>query len=202
MMRWIRARKRLAAFTLIEVMAVTGIMSTLQSQGGYRYAIDAANAVKGINNLRQVYQMLMMQSMTDGLPKAAFYPEGDPLKDKKSIVRLVTGAPKELFISPFAPEALKKKGLTFAWNDTANGKSLDLLPKDTWLMIDLAAFIADPDMRKPERYLVLYADGRAKAIKDLPPDILKAVEAVRKKIEEKKRKEEEEAAPPAEGAAA
>ena len=73
------------------------------------------------------------------------------VKDPKSIINLIPGAMPELFVSPFAPDALKKKGLTFAWNDTVNGKDMSQLPKDTWLLIDMAAFIADPRVPAPHR---------------------------------------------------
>ena len=184
MMRF-RSRRRLLAFTLIEVMAATAIMSSLQSQGGaYRYAITSANRIRGIHNLKQIHMLLQAQCIMERLPKAAFYPKGDPKKDPKSIVRLIQGAPPQLFISPFAPEALKKKGLTYAWNNTVNGKDLSRLslkaPK-TWLLIDLPAFIADPKLPKPSRYLVLYANGKAEAIDRPPGDIVKAVKAAQAK---------------------
>jgi len=178
MMR-LRVRRSALGFTLVEVLAVSSIMAGLHSQGNYRYAITKANEVRGINNLKQIYMLLMAQSIGEGLPRAAFYPKGDPRKDPRSIVRLLEGASPELFVSPFAPEGLKRRGLTFAWNDTVNGKDLSLLSKDTWLLIDLAAFIVDPKVPRPERYLVLYADGRALAVRRLPPDIVRAVEKAR-----------------------
>jgi len=176
-----RFRRKSLGFTLIEVLGVTALMAGLHSRGDYRYAVNRANEVKGIHNLRQIHLLLRVQCMTKKLPKAAFHPKGDPKKDPKSILRLLRGAPAQLFISPFAPEALKKKGLTFAWNDTVNGKRLDRLPKKTWLLVDLAAFIADPKVPKPKRYLVLYADGRAVAVDAPPADIVKAVKAAQKK---------------------
>ncbi len=169
------SRRKLLGFGLVEVMAVSAIMTSLSSQGGYQYAINAANETKGVSNLKQIYQLILMEEMGGGLPKAAFYPEGDPKKDAKSILTLLPGAESALFVSPFAPEGLKSKGLTFAWNDAVNGKALDSLPKDTWLLVDLAAFIADPSVPKPTRYLILYADGRALTVADLPGDIKKAV---------------------------
>ena len=172
-----RRRRRPLGFTLVEVLAVTGIMSGLYSQGNYRYGISKANEVKGLHNLRQLHLLLRMQTMTGGLPDAAFYPKGDPKTDAKSIVRLIQGAPPEMFLSPFAPEALRQKGLTYAWNDKVNGKGLDQVPGSTWLMIDLAAFIADPDVPRPQKYLILYANGRAAAATTLPPDIIKAIKA-------------------------
>ena len=173
----IQRRRRRAGFTLIEVMAVTGLMAGLHSQGNYQYALSKANEIKGLQQLRQLYMLIQMQAMTEGFPKAAFYPKGDPKQDPQSIVRLVSGAPPQLFISPFAPEALRQKGLAYAWNNTVNGKPAGSLPGNTWLLIDLAAFIADPDVPRPRKYLVLYANGKVDAVTSPPPDIIKAVKA-------------------------
>ncbi len=178
-----RSRRRPLGFTLVEVLAVSGLISGLSAQGDFRYAINAANETKGLSNLKQIYTLLQMQAMTEKLPAAAFYPQGDPKKDPKSILNLIKDAPAELFVSPFAPDGLKKKGLTFAWNDAVNGKELDTLPRDTWLLIDLAAFAADPKVSKPDKYLILYADGRAVSAGTLPPDIVKAVKEAQARAE-------------------
>lgn len=181
----IRRHRHLLAFTLIEVMAVSGIMSTMASQSGsaYRYAINKANEEKGLHNLRQLHLLLQAQCIGGEMPRAAFYPKGDPKTDPTSIVRLVQGGVPELFVSPFAPEPLKQKGLTYAWNDAVNGKDIGAVGKDAWLLIDMAAFLADPKVSRPEKYLVLYADGRAMAIssESMPADIDKVVkEAISK----------------------
>jgi type II secretory pathway pseudopilin PulG len=175
-------RKRLLGFTLIEVMAVSGIMSSMNSQGNYQYIMDRAREMSALNNLRQIHMLLQMQSMGGGLPTADFFPKGDPLKDPKSIVRQIQGAPKDLFVSPFSPEGFRRQGLTYAWNDTVNGRELDRLPKDTWLLIDVSAFIADPQVPKPPKYLVLYADGRTEALTQIPDDILKLVAEAQEKL--------------------
>jgi prepilin-type N-terminal cleavage/methylation domain-containing protein len=175
-------RRRALGFTLIEVLAATAIMAGAHSQGNYQYGISRANEVKGVHNLKQIHMMLRMQSMTTGkLPAAAFFPKGDPKKDPKSITRLLKGVPQQMFVSPFAPRALQKRGLTYAWNDAVNGKSLDRLPRTTWLLIDIAAFITDPKVPKPKSYIVLYADGRAMAVDVLPPDIVKTVKQAQAK---------------------
>jgi hypothetical protein len=176
-----RARRKPLGFTLIEVMAVTGLMAGLHSQGNYQYGISKANEISGLNNLRQLSLLLRMQCLSGRLPNAAFYPEGDPKKDPKSIVRLIQGAPPQMFISPFAPEGLRQKGLTYAWNDRVNGKQLSALPGNTWLLIDLAAFIADPSVPRPTKYLILYASGKTEAVSTPPPDIVRAVRAARAK---------------------
>jgi prepilin-type N-terminal cleavage/methylation domain-containing protein len=177
-------RRRSRAFGLIEVLMVSAIMSSLSSQtGGFQYAIDKAKETQGLSNLQQIYLLLMAQTTSGPLPDAAFYPKDDPKKDPKSILNRIEGAPAELFISPFAPDALKRKGLTYAWNDTVNGKDMSTLPKDTWLLIDMAAFIADPAMPAPQKYLLLYADGRAVAVNSLPSDIQQVVKDARAKIE-------------------
>jgi len=179
-----RARRHLVAFTLVEVMAVTAIMSDLASRGNgaYKYAVTRANEMRGIHNLKQIHGLLVAQCIGGRLPNAAFYPKGDPRTDPTSILRLLEGASPELFVSPFAPEPLKRTGLTFAWNDTVNGKDLALLPRDTWLLIDLPAFLANPRVEKPGKYLVLYADGRAEAVDKPPSDVLRAVMEAQAKI--------------------
>ncbi|MFC1806421.1 Tfp pilus assembly protein FimT/FimU [Planctomycetota bacterium] len=176
-----RLRRTRGGFTLVEVLAVTGIMAGLHSGGNYRYGISKANEIRGLQQLRQLYMLIQMQAMTSGFPKAAFYPKGDPLKDPTSIVRLVPGAPKELFLSPFAPEPLRQKGLTYAWNDTISGRPAGSLPGNTWMLIDLAAFIADPNVPRPRKFFVLYANGKVDAVTHPPPDIIKAVKAARAK---------------------
>ncbi len=175
-------RRRSLAFTLVEVLAVGAIMSGAHSQGNYTYGLNRANELKGVHNLKQIHLVLRMESMMKGkLPSAVFFPKGDPKKDPKSITRLLKDVPQQMFASPFAPAALKKRGLTFAWNDSVNGKSLDRLPKKTWLLIDIAAFITDPKVPKPRSYMILYADGTAKAVATLPPDIVKAVKTAQAK---------------------
>jgi len=173
--------RRRRGFGLAEVLIVGAIVAGAHSEGNYTYAINEANRVKGVHNLKQIYTILQIESMTDRLPSPAFYPKGDPKTDPTSIVRIMKDVPPEMFISPFAPEALKKTGLTFVWNDTVNGKQLDQLPKGTWLMIDIAAFITDPNVPKPTSYLVLYANGDAMAVDTLPPDIVKAVQEAQEK---------------------
>ena len=181
-----RSRRKPLGFTLVEILAVTGIVSGLSSHQDFRYAINLANQVKGLHNLRQIHTLLQIRCLTEGYPDAAFYPKDDPKKDPKSILRLLSDAPAELFVSPFAPPALQRKGLTYAWNDTVNGKQPDSVPGNTWLMIDLPAFIADPKVERPSKYLVLYASGRAEALTALPADIQKAVAEAQAKLSEKK----------------
>lgn len=172
-------------FTLIEVLAVTALIAGLAAGGNYQFAINRANEIRGIANLKQVYALLQVQSAGGSLPAAAFYPAANAAQDPKSIVKLLSGASSELFVSPFAPEALKRKGLTFAWNDSVNGKDLGSLPADTWLLIDVAAFIANPDTPKPTKYLVLYADGRALSVSSLPADIVQVVQEAQAKAGKK-----------------
>ena len=190
-MLWSRTRRKVLAFTLVEVLVVSGLMAGMHAKGRYGYAINQASELKGKHSLKQIHVLLSMHCMmNDKLPKAAFYPKGDPKKDPKSIIRLLgRGANPKLFVSPFAPEALKKKGLTYAWNDSVNGKSIDRLPKDTWLLVDLAAFVTDPKVPKPSKYLILYADGRALAVKKLPADIQKAVKDAAAKAGKDKKKD-------------
>ncbi|HUT34700.1 MAG TPA: type II secretion system protein [Planctomycetota bacterium] len=170
-----RRRRKPVGITLIEILTVTSIMSGLHSQSNFQYAINKANEVKGLSNLRQIHLLLQTQCIAGALPRAAFFPEGDPKKDPKSITRLIAGAPPQLFVSPFAPPSLQDKGLSYAWNTALNGRTLDTVPRTTWVLIDVTAFLVDPDIPKPGKYLVLYADGRAEAIAEPPADIVKSV---------------------------
>ena len=176
-----RSRRKPLGFTLLEVLTVAGIMSGLNNQSNFQYAINQANEVKGISNLRQIYLLLETQCISDALPRAAFFPQGDPKKDPKSIMRLISGAPPQLFVSPFAPPALQDKGLSFAWNTALNGRTFDAVPRTTWVLIDVTAFITDPNVPKPHKYLVLYADGRAEAVGQPPGDIVEAVKQAQEK---------------------
>ncbi len=180
-----RSRRKAVGVTLVEILPVTSILSGLNSQSNFRYALHKANEVSGLNNLRQLYLLLQTQCIAGALPSAAFYPQGDPRKDPKSIVRLIPGAPPQLFVSPFAPDALREKGLTYAWNTAVNGKTLDVVTGGTWLLIDVTAFIADPRIPKPGKYLVLYADGRAEAVSEPPADIVKQVQEAEAKLKPK-----------------
>ena len=51
----------------------------------------------------------------------------------------------------------------------------------------MAAFIADPGVPAPDRYLLLYADGRAMAVANLPSDIQKVVQQARARIQAEKK---------------
>jgi len=105
-MLWSRVRRKTLAFTLVEVLVVSGLMAGMHARGNYGYAINQANETKGKAHLKQIYLLVQMHSMMNKLPKAAFYPKGDP----KSIIRLLgRGADPRLFVSPFAPEALRRR---------------------------------------------------------------------------------------------
>ena len=68
----IRNRRRALAFGLIEVMMVSAIMTTLNSQsGGFRYALDLAKETQGKENLRQIYLLLVAQTTSGPLGRAA-----------------------------------------------------------------------------------------------------------------------------------
>lgn len=66
-----------------------------------------------------------MFTQSEGVyPNAKFYSE-NPLKDSRSIVRILEpyGIKGKIFICPTAPPALTEKGLTYLWNDELNGKN-------------------------------------------------------------------------------
>lgn len=171
-MLWLkRARKRFRwstlGFTLVEVTAVTAIMSAAASSGGsYAMVRNRTSEIQCLSNCRAIAQAIQLCSMTQGrLPKAAFYPK-DP-NGKDSIMTLLKrhGAPPKLFKCPSAPSTIQTKGLTFVWNDKYSGKPLG---GGDWLMVEVNA--VDPKAPAPHsgKYHVIYADGNVKATTERP----------------------------------
>lgn len=178
----LRMRRRgwRAGVTMVELMAVTGIMSTLAGQSGSAF-MQVRNQALGTqcgHQLRSIHLAIQMATdQNDGrLPVAWFFPwkmtatgQLDPT-DQYNIVNIVAGrdaGTRRLFVCPAAPEPWQKLGLTYVYNDAIGGRLLDNLPNPsmTWLMMD--ANVMDP-ARFPTphvgTYNVLFADGHVKAI--------------------------------------
>ena len=198
-------------FTLIELLTVAAILGTAGEASVYLQAQKRARAVECINNLRQINFYLAYYVIDEGkLPDATFYPE-NPEKDSDSILVILRkkykGVNKRLFLCSSAPEKLKKKGLTYLWNDACSGKQPERI-KDrgkTWLMIEIHALgkVRLEDLEKKDRkkvpekmlrripaphrgkYTILYADGHIAHVKEVPT--LKP-----KKEEKKERKKHED----------
>ena len=147
-------------FTVIELLAVTTLLSSL-STSAYVGAKNKAYEVKCQSNLRQIGLAVKMFELSNGrLPEAKFYPE-EPNKDPKSIKVILKnyGVSEKLFICPTYPPELKKKGLTYLWNDQLSGKRLSRIknPAKVWMMVDLTAALEGISSHR-QGYNILYAD--------------------------------------------
>lgn len=184
-------RKRIAktaAFTLLEVMIVTTIITSQANNYGDIRRLAYQKSCE--NNLRQIYLGLTMYEMSNGgLPRAKFYPER-PKTDRRSIVTMLGRGYEQVCICPVFPDHIKQKGLTYIYNDSLAGLSLDQVPnaRETWLVTEMNAVSDKVSMPHPGGFHILYADGHIKVTKDRPEVFLE----LQKKLEEKQKEEEGE----------
>jgi prepilin-type processing-associated H-X9-DG protein len=178
-----RASRR-AAFTLIEVMVVTGIMMSQANNYGDVKRLAYQKSCE--NNLRQLYMGIQMYSDSNGsLPDAKFFSE-HPKKDTKSLYNVLDASYQPLLVCPVFPQSLKDKGCTYLYNDSLAGQSLDNVAdaRKTWLMTELNAVSNNIPMPHPGGFEILYADGHIEATKTIPPVFIE----MQKKIEEQQKK--------------
>jgi len=161
-------RRALVAFTLIEVTMVAGIIGG--AQGSYSGALDRAKRAKCQHNLRQIYQGLLITELTEGgrLPRISFYSK-DPKKDPHGLLRVLGPSYAGVLVCPTVPEDIKKKGVSYVFNDEVSGKSLGAVRRAsrTWLVMGMTAVVRDK--KNPKELAgqqphsggvnVLYADG-------------------------------------------
>lgn len=185
-------KKKWTGFTLVEITAVVGIISTL-SVGTY-VGVQKGRERECINNLQQIYKAVVMFEMDNGhLPEVKFFPASP--SDTKGLNNILApyGLPKDIFFCPSIPEQLNRYGTNYIWNDTVNEKTLDSLPHSTWLMTEMTAVSKNiPGPHTGGRFSILYAGGNAQTgeriyFPDVTP-VEKPEEEKRpvKKIEEKK----------------
>ncbi|MCH2176483.1 MAG: hypothetical protein MK193_12225 [Lentisphaeria bacterium] len=155
-------------FTLVEVAAVTAIVSSLPSSS-YSGVKKQAEQIKCQSQLRSIGQQIAMNSMMGGNPKASFYPKNSNARD--SIKKQLGGASK-LWICPTMPDKLKKTGLTYIYNSNLSGKESRNPSKD-WILIEMTAVSKKAPFPHPKGFNILYADGHVESSKKLPADILK-----------------------------
>ncbi len=166
----------LAGFTTIEILAAAAIVA-----GGYAKYGDAlakaknkAVEVECTNHLKQIAQALQMYELTEGrLPNAKFYPK-EPLKDPRSLLKILGPQYAKLLVCPSMPEPLQKRGLTYLWNDKFSNKPLGSIPNPskTWLMIEMSAVFPEAPPPHREGFMVLYADMHVRWTKQLPKDLI------------------------------
>lgn len=179
---------RRAAFTLLEVMIVTTIMTSQANNYGDIRRLAYQKSCE--NNLRQIYQGLLMYDIANGgLPQAKFYPE-HPKKDRGSLVTMLGSGYEQVCVCPVFPDEIKEKGLTYLYNDSLAGRSLDQVPnaRETWLVTEMNAVTDKVSMPHPGGFHILYADGRIQVTKERPAVFVE----LQKKLEEKQKEDEGE----------
>ncbi len=166
--------KFLTGFTLVELMAVTTIVTSLPL-GAYK-SVKKAKEVFCRNNLKQIYYALTMFMIenNDRLPSACFYPENS--SDPKSIANILHPylGSKDVFVCPSLPGQLKKKGITYIWNDQFDNQNPDRVSNSSkkWLMMEMTAVSEKIPPPHSKGYNILYLDGHIET-KPRPPDLTK-----------------------------
>lgn len=169
-----RRRKWQLAFSLTEMMAVTAIVTSIPA-AQYSRAKQKATQLECQHNLEQIGKAILMYQMGEGkYPEAVFYP-AKPFEDDKSIAKILddsgAGIPREMWQCPAAPDALRKLGLTFIYNDKFAGRRSLPRPERAWLLIELNCVSAKVTPPHPQGYNILFADGHVVTTKHLPPSI-------------------------------
>jgi prepilin-type N-terminal cleavage/methylation domain-containing protein/prepilin-type processing-associated H-X9-DG protein len=173
--RWNERLRKRAGFTLVEVLAVTSIMTGLASNGNnFAACKDKANQTVCKNNLMQIHRALMMFLMdNESYPQAWFFPpDKHPYREQYNIANILksyTGAP-QLFICPTACQELQQRKITYLWNDQLNNKGQDSLPNptETWVMEDINAVTNKVPPSHDTGYNVLFGDGHVKFLAGPP----------------------------------
>ncbi|MFN4227724.1 MAG: type II secretion system protein [Candidatus Ratteibacteria bacterium] len=146
-------------FTLVEITFVAGIVTSL-SLGVYTAAMQRGKAVDCINNLKQIYQgIVMFVQDNDQLPDAKFFPSSKD--DEKGIHNILKsyGIKGKVLFCPSLPDELNKYGTNYIWNDNLNRKRLENLSSSTWLLTEMTAVSKDIPPPHSGRYVVIYSDG-------------------------------------------
>ncbi|MCM8832662.1 MAG: hypothetical protein NC816_01880 [Candidatus Omnitrophica bacterium] len=150
---------RKKGFTLVEITFVTGIVTSL-SLGVYTAAMQRGKTVDCINNLKQIYQGIVMFCQdNDHLPEAKFFPFS--FNDEKGLHNILKsyGIKGKVLFCPSLPDELNKYGINYIWNDNVNGKRLENLSSSMWLLTEMTAVSKDIPPPHSGRYSVIYADG-------------------------------------------
>lgn len=147
-------------FTLVEITVVTGIVTSI-SLGVYTAAMQRGKTVDCLNNLKQIYQALVMfEQDNDSLPNAKFFPSSiDDPKGIHNILKSYNIKGKVLFC-PSLPDEINKYGTNYIWNDNANGKRIENLPSGMWLLTEMTAVSKKIPPPHTGKYGVVFADGR------------------------------------------
>lgn len=153
-------KRRWQGFTLIEITAVAGIISTL-SVGTYM-GVQKGRERECINNLQQIYKAIVMFEMDNNyLPNAKFFPSSSSDPKGLNNILIQYGVAGTIFYCPSIPEQLNRYGTNYIWNDTTNNRTTDSLPPNTWLMTEMTAVSKNIPGPHTGRFSILYAGGNA-----------------------------------------
>ena len=185
-----RSKRWILAFSLTELMAVSAIVTSIPA-AQYARAKQKAVQMQCVNNLQEIGKSIIMYQMSEGhYAKAIFFPK-KPFSDPSSIATILqeSGAalPREMWVCPAAPAVLKKRGITFIYNDKFGGRSMLPKPEKAWLMIEVNCVSTKVPPPHPQGYNILFADGHVITSKRLPKSIKAkqqaAVEEIRRELE-------------------
>ncbi|MBU0611628.1 MAG: hypothetical protein KKI08_27365 [Armatimonadetes bacterium] len=172
-------------FTTVEVMVVTGILTSLAGGGNsFQQVTNKAHQVACFNQLRQIYMAFQMMAVNDEpYPQAWFYPpDNHPAREQYNIVNIMgrNGVPKNFFICPSAPPEIQQRGCCYLYNDKLSNRNMDGIedPSNTWLMMDVNGVSDQVPAAHNGGCNVLYCDGHVKWVPSsgIPKIITQAVD--------------------------
>ena len=162
-----RSRGRRKGFTAAEVLAVTGILSTLGG-GSFVNVTEQGHRTTCQQHLHQIGLAIQMRTMMDEpLPRAWFYPPDPPhpARNQYHLANVLSSdVPKQMFICPAAPQAIQQRGICYVYNDKLGGKMPDQIPNPaaTWLMMDVNLVTSEVPAAHNGGCNVLFVDGHVK----------------------------------------
>ncbi len=162
-----RSRGRRRGFTAAEVLAVTGILTSLGG-GSFINVTEQAHRTTCQQHLHQIGLAIQMRTMMDEpLPRAWFYPPDPPHPNRMTyhLAHVMAGeVPASMFICPSAPSAIQRRGICYVYNSNVGGKSIDEIPNpsQTWLMMDVNVVSDQVPPAHNGGCNVLFVDGHVK----------------------------------------
>lgn len=156
-------------FVMIDILLVSSIVGIIPISV-YLVAMKSAKGAECLSNLKNIYIGLQLyESDFEKMPDAKFYPES-ATTDPRSIINILgryVDDPR-VYICPSMPDELKKRSLTYIWNDSYNNNFLDTLrnKSSSWVMTDMT--IVDIKIPPPHQgsFNVLFLDGHAEGVKE------------------------------------
>ncbi|MBN1872416.1 MAG: hypothetical protein JW800_07570 [Candidatus Omnitrophica bacterium] len=169
-------------YTAAEILIVTSIVAVVPLNV-YIEAYKSAQGMSCLSNLRNIFVGVQMYEIDNGrIPDIVFYPKNFD-SDPKSIFNVLRYYVEDtkVYVCPVMPDELKKKKITYIWNDNYNGKPMHFVDdrRSKWIMTEMTA--VQPEIPPPHKgaYNVLFLDGHAESVKEAvylyptPADLIK-----------------------------